>query len=177
MKKTHISPLFVGLIMIVLGVILVLYSGQAMATILRITAVGFLVAGAVGVAGYFLGKDDEKKSILKLFVYAIEAMAGLIVLINPKFILDIYPIAMGIIIAVDGLGNLFQALSMKKQEGKPWKAMLLLSVITILLGIMIICNPFSMLNVLTIVIGAVLVYDGLTKVIAAVNSKKINSCK
>ena len=151
MKKTHISPLFVGLIMIVLGVILVLYSGQAMATILRIT--------------------------LKLFVYAIEAMAGLIVLINPKFILDIYPIAMGIIIAVDGLGNLFQALSMKKQEGKPWKAMLLLSVITILLGIMIICNPFSMLNVLTIVIGVVLVYDGLTKVIAAVNSKKINSCK
>ena len=168
MKKTHTSPLFIGLIMIVLGVILVLYSGQAMATILLITAVGFLVVGAVGIAGFFLGRDDDKKSIPKLFVYVIEALAGLIVLINPKFIMDIYPAAMGIIIAVDGLGNLFQALGMKKQEGKTWKAMLLLSVITILLGILVICNPFSTLNVLTIVIGAVLVYDGLTKVIAVV---------
>ena len=42
MKKKQINPLFMGLIMIVLGVILVVYSGQAMATILRITAVGFL---------------------------------------------------------------------------------------------------------------------------------------
>ena len=157
-----------GLIMIVLGVILVVYSGQAMATILRITAVGFLVFGTVGIVGFFLGKDDDKKSIPKLVVYAIEGLGGLIALINPQFIMDIYPIAMGIIIAIDGLGNLFQALSMKKQEGKPWKAMLLLSVITILLGIVIICNPFSTLNVLTIVIGVVLVYDGLTKVIAVV---------
>ena len=168
MKKKQINPLFMGLIMIVLGVILVVYSGQAMATILRITAVGFLVFGTVGILGFFLGKDDDKKSIPKLFVYAIEVLAGLIALINPQFIMDIYPIAMGIIIAIDGLGNLFQALSMKKQEGKPWKAMLLLSVITILLGIVIICNPFSTLNVLTIVIGVVLVYDGLTKVIAVV---------
>lgn len=168
MKKSHISPLFTGLIMIVLGVILVMYSDQAMATILRITAVGFLIVGAIGVAGFFLGKDDEKKSILKLIVSVIEALAGLIVLINPQFIIDIYPAAMGIIIAVDGFGNLFQALSMKKKEGKPWKVMLVLAVITILLGIMVICNPFSTLKVLTIVIGAVLVYDGLSKVIATV---------
>ena len=95
MKKKQINPLFMGLIMIVLGVILVVYSGQAMATILRITAVGFLVFGTVGIVGFFLGKDDDKKSIPKLFVYAIEVLAGLIALINPQFIMDIYPIAMG----------------------------------------------------------------------------------
>ena len=61
MKKKQINPLFMGLIMIVLGVILVVYSGQAMATILRITAVGFLVFGTVGIVGFFLGKDDDKK--------------------------------------------------------------------------------------------------------------------
>ena len=62
MKKTHTSPLFIGLIMIVLGVILVLYSGQAMATILRITAVGFLVVGAVGIAASFWAEMMIKRA-------------------------------------------------------------------------------------------------------------------
>ena len=168
MKKARTSPLLIGLIMIVLGVILVLYSGEAMATILRIAAVGFLIVGAVGIVGYFLGKDDDKKSIPRLFVYAIEAIAGLVVLINPKFVMDIYPVVMGIIIIVDGIGGLFHALAMRKEKGKPWQTMAILAGITVLLGILVICNPFATLNTLTIVIGVILVYDGVTRVIAAI---------
>ena len=46
--------------------------------------------------------------------------------------------------------------------------MLILACITIVLGIIIVCNPFSTLNALTSVIGIVLAYDGVTRFLAAV---------
>jgi uncharacterized membrane protein HdeD (DUF308 family) len=103
-----------------------------------------------------------------MLIAAIEAIAGLVILVRPQIILNIYPIAMGIIIAVDGLGNLFQALSMKRRENSHWKPMLILACITILLGIIIVLNPFSTLNALTSVIGIVLAYDGVTRFLAVV---------
>ena len=167
MKRIRISPLLSALILIVVGVILVLYSGDALSTLLRIVAIGLLIVGVIGVTGYFNGKDDGRKSIWRMLVAAVEAIAGLIILIRPQIILNIYPIAMGIIIAVDGLGNLFHALSMKRQNDSHWKALLILACITILLGIIIVCNPFSTLNALTSVVGVVLAYDGVTRAIAA----------
>lgn len=168
MKKLRISPLLSAIILIIVGVILVLYSGDALSTILRIVAIGLLVIGVIGVSSYFLGKDDGKKSVWRMLIAAIEAIAGLIILIRPQIILNIYPIAMGIIIAVDGLGNLFQALSMKRRANSHWKPMLILACITIVFGIIIVCNPFSTLNALTSVIGIVLAYDGVTRFLAAV---------
>lgn len=56
---------------------------------------------------------------------------------------------------------------MKRQNDSHWKALLILACITILLGIIIVCNPFSTLNALTSVVGVVLAYDGVTRAIAA----------
>ena len=64
--------------------------------------------------------------------------------------------------------ELFQALSMKRRANSHWKPMLILACITIVLGIIIVCNPFSTLNALTSVIGIVLAYDGVTRFLAAV---------
>ena len=44
MKKLRLSPLLSALILIIVGVILVLYSGDALSTILRVVAAGLLVA-------------------------------------------------------------------------------------------------------------------------------------
>ena len=49
MKKLRLSPLLSALILIIVGVILVLYSGDALSTILRVVAAGLLVVGVIGV--------------------------------------------------------------------------------------------------------------------------------
>ena len=165
MEKKNNSSLLSATVMIIVGIILAVFSGEALITILRVVGIGLLVVGAIGVISYFTSNNNEEKSFCKMLISAVEAIGGLLVLAAPKLFLNIYPIAMGILITLDGFGNLFQAFSLKKTGLDSWKTMLILAIISIVLGIVIICNPFSTISVLTTIIGVILIYDGILKLI------------
>lgn len=163
--KKKLAPLLRALILVIVGVILVLYSGDALTTILRIIGIGLLLVGVIGVAGYFLGKDKNIRSFWRMLVAAVETIIGIVILASPKFVLSLYPIVVGVLIILNGLSNLLSAHGMKQREDRSWKVMLILALITIILGIIVICNPFATVSALTSVIGAILVYDGITSAI------------
>ena len=160
MKKTKINMIVSMLIMIAVGIFLLIRPGDTLTTAVRIFGIALLVLGAVGVVSQLLQKDD--RSVISLIISAVEAVVGIIIIASPAFVVSLFPIVVGVIVALYGLSDLITALNMKKADIGSWKLALILAVITIILGVILFANPFKTMSTLVRIIGVVLVYKGVT---------------
>ena len=87
---------------------------------------------------------------------------GIVVLAAPKFLISIVPFAVGVVVLVNGIVNLAQALDQRRMGYGRWSFSLALAVLTIVLGVLVICNPFSTMEMLVMAIGIVVAYNGLS---------------
>ena len=166
MKKSKSSETLSAVVLIAAGVLMILFAGEGLAVVLRLLGAGLLILGGIGVASYYRGKNQDK-SVWKMLLAAVEAVAGLILLVSPKLVLSVYPIIVGLIVIAHGLWDLLNALNGKRRNEVSWKPLFIFSVITILLGVVILCRPFATADLLTTLIGIVLAYDGITTLLTA----------
>jgi len=118
------------------------------------------VIGAIGVLNQLLRKED--KIIPAIIVYGIEVIAGIIILSSPAFVISLYPIIIGIIVVLYGLSDVLSAIQMKRLGITAWKPSIILAAISVILGIVILCNPFGTVSALVRIIGIVLIYKAIT---------------
>ena len=74
----------------------------------------------------------------------------------------VIPIIFGILFIYHGLANMRQAMELRQYKDKGWWLPVLIAATTILLGLFIINNPFKTIDMVMRIIGACLIYDGLT---------------
>ena len=159
MRKSKINTIVSMLVMIAVGAFLLIRPGDTLTTAVRIFGIALLVIGAVGIASQLLKKDE--RNVIGLIISAAEAIAGVIIA-SPAFVVSLFPIVVGVIVALYGLSDLITALNMKKEDIGAWKLALILSTITIILGVILFMNPFQTMTTLVRIIGVVLVYKGIT---------------
>ena len=163
-KKTASAT--VSLIILLLGIVLVIKPGGTLNVICRIVGFAFLLAAAV-LAVFGFGSREEKKQRAFYFSGAVlAALIGIILIANPKFVISLLPIAVGLFVIVNGAINFMQALSIRK-SGKRWGVHMVLAVLTILLGVVIFTNPFSTMELLVRIMCVILIYDGISNLITA----------
>lgn len=167
MKK--LSPVVSALIMIIAGVLLFVYPATSLLAAVRLLGVAVLLYGAFGLVANLSRKSGER-SVLALAYSAIVAILGIIIIASPDFIISVFPIVAGVLIAISGVESLMKALSLKKSGDAQW-TLLILSLITIAFGILIFANPFGTQATLVRVFACGLVYDGVVNLIAGVKSK------
>ena len=76
--------------------------------------------------------------------------------------MSIVPVAVGIVVAVNGVINLAQALDLKREGYDRWPGSLALAVLTIVLGLLVVFNPFSTMEMLVMALGIVILYNGVS---------------
>ena len=86
-----------------------------------------------------------------------------ITLLDPEFVTALFPIIFGVVIMLNGALNIWQAVTLKKEE-KNWLSHFLLAVLTFGLGIFIFANPFQTIQVLLKAIGVILMFDGISNI-------------
>ena len=168
MKK--LSPVVSALIMIIAGVLLFVYPATSLLAAVRLLGVAVLLYGAFGLVANLSRKSGER-SVLALAYSAIVAILGIIIIASPDFIISVFPIVAGVLIAISGVESLMKALSLKKSGDAQWTLLMILSLITIAFGILIFANPFGTQATLVRVFACGLVYDGVVNLIAGVKSK------
>ena len=90
------------------------------------------------------------------------AVIGGWIVLKPDTIIKAIPMIVGILIVIHGLHNAVQAIDLKKMQYDNWWVALLFSILTVALGIVLICNPFTVVDTVVRLIGAFLIYDGLS---------------
>ncbi len=171
MLRSKLSAVISAIVMLAAGVLLFLFPGESLVIAARVLGGAVLLYGVVGVISYLLAESADR-SYLKLVFYILIGLVGAAILITPGFIIDIFPILVGILIVISGIDTIVTCFAVKRAGGS-MGLLLVLGLITLALGALIIANPFKVQATLVRIIGAVLVYGGVVDIIEVIKSRKL----
>ncbi len=103
---------------------------------------------------------------------------GIFMVSQPVTVLSVLPHIFGILMVGCGIGGVLRAVDAKKAGFAYWGVLLGLAIVSIAMGWLIMANPFGALETSVIIIGACLIYQGVTDISTTlVVSKRINEWK
>lgn len=162
-----------SLLYIALGVFLLVYSDQA----LRMVCIGIgtvtLVYGIIRLISYFSMKRAGFLASVDLGVGIIMTGIGIVLTITPDFVISIIPFFVGLVILVQSISKISQALELRDVEYDNWWWMLLVSLLMLLLGAYIVFNPFETVALMVRAVGFVLIINGVLSIIGTIYTKVV----
>ena len=163
--KNKLLPILEMLVIAAAGLVLLFNPGKSLTAAVKIIGVALLVYGVFAVARYLIAK----KGAADLVGGGIAVVLGLVLLIAPKLIAGVFPVVVGLLIAVAGLKGIVSAVSGRKGS-RSWLLACVFSAVTLIVGVVILFNPFKAASTVVVVLGIVLIYIGVTGIIAAVKA-------
>lgn len=165
LKKIKKELVLRSILMIVAGITLLIYPEMTTNTIAYIIAVAFIVLGIINIVGYFRGEKSGSKS----YKYGLVIGVLLIVFaaLLSKLLISLIPVVLGIIVLISGLLKLQQAVELLQAKLDGWKPIMIFAAINIIVGCLAIFNPFKTANFLLRIVGAGLLFGGITDLISS----------
>ena len=158
-KSLKVNYSLSAVICVILGIVLLVWPGQSTQVVLGIVLGGF---GLIQIILYLATKEKTMVSHSMMMLGVVLAVIGGWIVLKPETIIKAVPMIVGILIVIHGFHNAVQAIDLKKMQYDNWWVALLLSLLTVALGVVLICNPFTIVDTVVRIIGAFLVYDGLS---------------
>ena len=161
-KSRKVNYSLSAVICVILGSVLLVWpvqSTQVVCMVLGIVLGGF---GLIQIILYLATKEKTMVSHSMMMLGVVLAVIGGWIVLKPETIIKTVPMIVGILIVIHGFHNAVQAIDLKKMQYDKWWVALLLSLLTVALGVVLICNPFTIVDTVVRIIGDFLVYDGFS---------------
>lgn len=133
----------------VLGVLLISKPDQMIAYTSLIIGVAVILSGVVALINYVVKKDSK----LPLVMGIIAVISGVIICCAYRQIVSVMIFFMGIILLVGGILDLVNSIYVAKRHYRSWIFTVILSIASIVLGILSIVNPFDTQSKIVQLIG------------------------
>lgn len=147
---------------ILFGLILLLRPGLSGGLICTAMGLGALLFGVVKLVSYWRLKEVGSFQI-DLFLGVIFAAVGIFTLVQPGVILSILPIVLGIALVLGGLSKVQRAFQLKGMGYSRWAVVLGTGLLTCLVGVVLLVNPFAAAAAMIQCIGIGLIVDGASE--------------
>jgi Uncharacterized conserved protein len=163
-KKIKTNSLVTAILYTVLGAVLLFRPD--LSTDILCTALGLilLICGAVDIVIFLANRDGSLYASSHLIAGVILAAVGIWIMNKPALIAVIIPRVIGILICIHGVSDIGDALSLQHNNYHKWGTALLLGILTLVLGAILIYDPFSAFTTVIRLIGAFLIYDGVSDI-------------
>lgn len=176
LKSTTDPWVLASCISILAGILLIFFPTTALRAVCYLFGGALFVVGAGNVLSYvlnLLGKEAYQYSPQYKLVFGI-VMVGLSILafVKTTWIVSVIPVLLGVIIVVSGIVKLQHALDLRWIGYDGWLPILFLAAMSLILGGVMLFNPFDTAKTLIIAIGIGLVISGCTDLITNVCLKK-----
>ena len=151
------------IIMFLAGLFFLIHPGDSLMLAARVFGIALILAGAIGTAaeiGYGANKNDKW-----LCCYIVEILAGILVLAAPAFVIKAFPFIAGLILLAFGITDIVRAVLVFLETVDGWKTILAFAIVTVVLGIVIMCNPFGTSKLLVRILGLVLIYRAVSDIL------------
>ena len=96
----------------------------------------------------------------------ITVILGIVVILNPQAIASIIPFIMGVLIIISSVTKLQYSHTLNQHQNSLWKQTLILSIITLIFGLVLVFNPFKGAVFLTRIVGGILLVYGILDIIS-----------
>lgn len=155
----------VAILCSLLGLALLIWPEQSM----NVLGYGFgavlAISGLLQIGGYVAGSRQGFLKKLQLLAGILIVVVGGAILLAPKSVLKLTVIVIGIVMLYHGVMDIKFGFDIKECNGNKWGITLLMGLVTCALGVLVLVNPFESARVLMIIIGAGLIFDGVSDVV------------
>jgi uncharacterized membrane protein HdeD (DUF308 family) len=172
LKRVKTNAFLSALLYAALGLVLLLWPEVSTNILCALLGVVLVVCGLVDILTFLRLRDGTLYASAHLVKGVILAAVGVWLLSSPALIAVVIPRIIGVLICLHGLGDLQDAVSLRQGGSSRWTAALALGSVTLALGLVLVFDPFEAFTTVVRVIGAFLIYDGVSDLwIAAQVSK------
>lgn len=174
-KSWIISAICTG----VIGLILLLFPGNALLSV-SYTIGGLTIAmGVIRVVRYF--KQEHTYPYLfqsDLVIGLITVGLGLFMVTSPKTVMALLPNLLGILLVGCGIGNILRSVDAKNSGFAQWGVLLGMAILSIVAGLVILSNPFGAIELVIAVTGGCLIYESIADILTTmIINKKVKDIK
>ena len=162
LKELKWEAILTGVLYILLGIVALVVPETMQKILGYVIGIVLIVAGLISIICYLL-RDAKENYYHNEFVFGLVGMVlGAAVLYKVEVIISLIPFILGILVLFSGCSKLQDAIDLKRLGYGSWIGMLVVAVINIILGIVLICNPFQAAIVLFRVLGVGLIISGVS---------------
>ena len=166
-KKLKWNLVLMSVLYLGLGIFLLLKPTTALNIVCYALGAVVLICAAVQLVRYFAIERGVFQSQLTLISGLICLGLGAFLIIRSDIVVSILPIVFGLFVIFDSIGRVQNALDLRRCSYDSWKGFLLLPVLSIVLGVVMILNPFGTMETLVMAIGVILVIEGAINLLSA----------
>ncbi|MGN0368040.1 MAG: HdeD family acid-resistance protein [Wujia sp.] len=169
LTKFKSDMVFRSIAMIVAGVIIFAFPDSVQRIFAFGIAMVLVIMGAIKILRYAknsksqVGDLNEYESPSTLVTGILLVIFAILV---PTVLGSFIPFVLGLIVLISGVLKLAQGIELKKANAGNATGILIMAAISIIVGLLAVCNPFKTVSVLLQIIGAGLIYGGITDLIA-----------
>ena len=164
------QTLFRAAATIVAGLVMVIFPSMTQSTIAYVLSIVLVLFGLFRLLRYFHKTDRDGDGDLEYgspvdFVVGVVfiVLAGLVA----KMFISIIPLVFGIFILICGVLKLEQGIALLRVKSNKAKPVMIIAAVTVAIGLFAAFNPFSAGRVLIVIIGAGLLFSGITDLVTA----------
>ena len=164
------QTLFRAAATIVAGLVMVIFPSMTQSTIAYVLSIVLVLFGLFRLLRYFHKTDRDGDGDLEygspvdfVVVVVFIVLAGLVA----KMFISIIPLVFGIFILICGVLKLEQGIALLRVKSNKAKPVMIIAAVTVAIGLFAAFNPFSAGRVLIVIIGAGLLFSGITDLVTA----------
>lgn len=171
LKKWKFQEITSALLLLVGGLILLLVPELTLVTIANAVGIILILIGAIFIISYVCRKQMAAGNY-DLVKGLVTAGIGLFICVRSEAVISILPVLLGIGVVVSGILKLQHGFDLKRMGVSAWTKVMVTAAVNILIGLIVILNPFSTVALLMRLIGAGLIFSGLTDMITTIYVSK-----
>ena len=173
MRAAKTGYIVMSIVFCVVGVLFIALPARSAVMIGRVLGAAMAAFGVVKLVGYY-SRDLYRLAFQYDLEFGILLIAlGVIVLLRTNGVMDFICIAAGVSILADGLFKIQIAIDARRFGIRDWWLILLLAVVTGGVGLLLVFRPWESVQVLTVLLGAALLAEGVLNLCVALSTVKI----
>lgn len=158
------NKLISGLILAVLGMMFLLSPFTSMVTVCVLLGWCILIGGIVQILSTIQGSSGAWVQNIYFYTGIFFVLLGIFVIRKPYTLLDWINLVFGVIVLVSGAYSLIHEQYMRRYIDSRNAMIVILSVIGIVMGVIILLNPFGTIALLSRIIGIALLYEAFVDI-------------
>ena len=167
-KKYEKRSIISSIIMILIAILLILKPEKMLNTVVIIFGVGMLLDGIFSIILYIVTDKKQKIFSNALAEGILGILISMLILAKIDFVITIIPVIVGIWIIIKSIAKIQLSLNVKSVDEKSWVLILLSALITLVIGIIIIVNPFDTMVSVVMLAGILLLVTGIIDIIESI---------
>ena len=165
LKLAKNGYIIMSVLFMILGICLIIWPDCSMAVFCTAVGIMFIVYGAIKIIGYFSRDFYCLAFQFDLAFGVLMAAVGVIIIVRRNLVVNL--------IFADALFKIQTSIDAKKFGLSLWWRILLMAILAGVLGLLLLVRPFEAAEVMMILVGVSLLFEGILNLCVAIYTVKI----